>query len=155
MKNTVNITIIGFGEVGSIFARDFLARGDTKVSTYDIKFASPTLGPPLLEKARAMGVTPGESHAGACASANIVISAVTADAVMAVAEQAATYLKKDQIFFDINSAAPGTKTKAAQLVNACGARYVEGAVMAPVPGPNSTTRFASPASPKSKPTPAA
>ena len=66
MKNTVNITIIGFGEVGSIFARDFLARGDTKVSTYDIKFASPTLGPPLLEKARAMGVTPGESHAGAC-----------------------------------------------------------------------------------------
>ena len=136
MQNTVNITLIGFGEVGQIFCRDFLARGDTRVSAYDIKFASPDLGPPLRERARAMGVIPGDSHADACAAADIVISAVTADAALAVAEQAATYLRPSQIFFDVNSAAPGTKTKAAKLVNACGARYVEGAVMAPVPGPD-------------------
>ena len=136
MKNTVNIAIIGYGEVGQTFARDFLARGDTRVATYDIKFASPEAGPGLLEKARAAGVATGDSHAAACAGADIVISAVTASSALAVAEQAAGYLRAGQIFFDINSASPGTKTKAAKLVNACGARYVEGAVMAPVPGPN-------------------
>ncbi len=136
MKNSVNLAIIGFGEVGQTFARDFLARGDVKVATYDIKFASLKDGPALLEKARAAGVSTARDHAAACVEADIVISAVTASSALAVAEQAATWLRKDQMFFDINSASPGTKTKAASLVNACGARYVEGAVMAPVPGPN-------------------
>jgi 3-hydroxyisobutyrate dehydrogenase-like beta-hydroxyacid dehydrogenase len=135
MKNSVNITLIGFGEVGSTFAREFLARGDVKVSTYDIKFASPEQGPAMVEKARAAGVATAASHAEACRDADIVISAVTADVALPVAEQAATYLRKDQVFFDINSASPGAKTKAAKVVNAAGARYVEGAVMAPVPGP--------------------
>ncbi len=135
MKNSVNITLIGYGEVGSTFAREFLARGDTRVAAYDIKFASPDLGPAMIEKARAAGVATASSHAAACAGADIVISAVTADVALQVAEQAATYLRKDQIFFDINSASPGAKTRAATAVDACGARYVEGAVMAPVPGP--------------------
>lgn len=135
MRNSVNITIIGFGEVGQTFAREFLARGDVRVAAYDIKFASPEQAGPLLEAAKAMGVAAADSHAGACANAEIVISSVTADAALDVAQQAAGYLRKDQIFFDINSASPGTKTRAAALINACGARYVEGAVMAPVPGP--------------------
>jgi 3-hydroxyisobutyrate dehydrogenase-like beta-hydroxyacid dehydrogenase len=135
VNNTVNLTLIGYGEVGRIFARDFLARGDTRVTAYDLKFDGPD-GAALREKARAAGVTPAANHAEAAAGADIVISAVTASSALAVAEQAATYLKPGQMFFDINSASPGTKTKAAKLVNACGARYVEGAVMAPVPGPD-------------------
>ena len=135
MKNSVNITMIGYGEVGSTFAREFLARGDVRVTAYDLKFDSPDQGPAMLERARAAGVSTATNHAAAASGADIVISAVTADVALAVAEQAATYLKKDQIFFDINSASPGAKTKAAKAVNAAGARYVEGAVMAPVPGP--------------------
>ena len=134
MKNSVNITMIGYGEVGSVFAREFLARGDVRVTAYDIKFDSAE-GPALLARAKEAGVATGANHAAAAANANIVISAVTADVALAVAELAAGYLRKDQIFFDINSASPGAKTKAAKAVNASGARYVEGAVMAPVPGP--------------------
>ena len=134
MKNSVNITLIGYGEVGSTFAREFLARGDTRVTAYDIKFASAEAGPAMLEKARLAGVATAPDHAAAARGADIVISAVTADVALPVAEQAATYLREGQIFFDINSASPGAKTKAAKAVNACGARYVEGAVMAPVPG---------------------
>ena len=135
MQNTVNLTLIGYGEVGRIFARDFLARGDVRVTAYDLKFDGPD-GAALKDKARAAGVTPAANPSEAAAGADIVISAVTASSALTVAEQAATYLKPGQMFFDINSASPGTKTKAAQLVNACGARYVEGAVMAPVPGPD-------------------
>ncbi|GAC1334576.1 MAG: hypothetical protein NVSMB26_17530 [Beijerinckiaceae bacterium] len=61
-----------------------------------------------------------------------MISAVTADAVLDVAQEAQTYLRARQFFFDINSASPNTKTRAAELVNKTGALYVEGAVMAAV-----------------------
>ena len=135
MKNSVNLTLIGYGEVGQTFAREFLARGDVRISAYDLKFDQPDIGPALQEKARAAGVAPATGHAAAANGADIVISAVTASSALDVASQAATYLKPGQIFFDINSASPGTKTRAAGIVNACGARYVEGAVMAPVPGP--------------------
>ena len=134
MKNSVNIALIGYGEVGSTFAREFLARGDVRVAAFDVKFDTAD-GPAMIERARNAGVTPAKDHASAAQGADIVISAVTADVALAVAEQAATYLRPDQMFFDINSASPGAKTKAAKAVSERGARYVEGAVMAPVPGP--------------------
>ena len=57
------------------------------------------------------------------------------DAVLDAANQAAGYLHQGQMFFDVNSASPVTKKTAAGLINAAHAKYVEGAVMAPVPGP--------------------
>ena len=65
----------------------------------------------------------------------IVVSAVTAAAAGEVAQAAARYLRPGQIFFDINSASPGTKQAAARAVEAAGAHFVEGAVMAAVAGP--------------------
>jgi 3-hydroxyisobutyrate dehydrogenase-like beta-hydroxyacid dehydrogenase len=64
-----------------------------------------------------------------------VISAVTADQVERVAAEAARYLEPGQYFLDVNSASPATKMRAAAIVAACGAHYVEGAVMAAVLGP--------------------
>jgi 3-hydroxyisobutyrate dehydrogenase-like beta-hydroxyacid dehydrogenase len=61
-----------------------------------------------------------------------VISAVTASEAENVAAGAAAFLRPGQIFLDINSAAPSTKQRAAGHVEAAGAHYVEGAVMAPV-----------------------
>jgi 3-hydroxyisobutyrate dehydrogenase-like beta-hydroxyacid dehydrogenase len=69
------------------------------------------------------------------AGAAVVISAVTADKVEEVAASAARGLAPGQIFVDVNSASPATKTRAARLVEATGAHYVEGAVMAPVKAP--------------------
>ena len=92
MQNSVNLTLIGFGEVGQIFARDFLARGDVRVTAYDLKFDAPeTAG--LMDKARAAGVIPAANPAAAASGADIVISAVTASSALAVAEDAATWLK--------------------------------------------------------------
>jgi 3-hydroxyisobutyrate dehydrogenase-like beta-hydroxyacid dehydrogenase len=65
-------------------------------------------------------------------------SALTADAVLDVAREAQTYLKTGQFFFDINSASPNTKTRAAEIVNKTDALYVEGAVMAAILAPGIT-----------------
>ena len=135
MTNAISLALIGYGEVGRTFARALLARGDVEISAYDILFDDPAIGARRLAEARTAGVVPGRDAADAAARARIVISAVTAAEAADVAARAAGYLRHDQIFFDINSVSPATKTRSAQLVEAAGARFVEGAVMAAVSGP--------------------
>jgi 3-hydroxyisobutyrate dehydrogenase-like beta-hydroxyacid dehydrogenase len=55
--------------------------------------------------------------------------------VLDVAREAQNYLKAGHYFFDINSASPNTKSRAAEIVNKTGAHYIEGAVMAAVLAP--------------------
>lgn len=134
MTQTIPLAIIGFGEVGKMFARDFLARGGVSIAVYDILFADPVKGPPMLEAARVLGVRAAPSPADAAKDARVVISAVTASSALDVAGEAAGYLHQGQYFFDVNSASPVTKKTAAGQVNAAHAKYVEGAVMQPVGG---------------------
>ena len=136
MTNKMTLALIGYGEVGHIFARDFLASGKASVAAYDLLFDDPAEGAARIEDARKAGVRAAKNAADAAAGAEIVISAVTAASAANVAGEAIAYLRPGQIFFDINSASPGTKKRAAEAVNASGALYVEGAVMAPVPGPD-------------------
>jgi 3-hydroxyisobutyrate dehydrogenase-like beta-hydroxyacid dehydrogenase len=68
-----------------------------------------------------------------CAQSDLVISAVTASSTLAVAQAAAPHLRAGMVFLDLNSASPGTKQQAAQLVEAAGAHYVEAGVMTSVP----------------------
>ena len=130
----MRIAFIGYGEVGQTFARQFLTRGDVEIAAYDILFDAG----PLAERAKQAGVTAAKHAAEAARDADVIISAVTADAVLDVAHEAQTYLKPGQFFFDINSASPNTKTRAAELVNKTGADYIEGAVMAAVLTPGIT-----------------
>jgi 3-hydroxyisobutyrate dehydrogenase-like beta-hydroxyacid dehydrogenase len=125
------IALIGFGEVGTAFAKGFLAAGCT-VATYDILFDNSAAGAALREAARAMGVEAAPSFAAAAAGARVVISAVTATSAIDVARDAGRELRPGQFFLDINSVSPGTKRADADAVAPSGADYVEAAVMAPV-----------------------
>jgi 3-hydroxyisobutyrate dehydrogenase-like beta-hydroxyacid dehydrogenase len=130
----MRLCFIGYGEVGQTFARQFLARGDVKIAAYDILFDRG----PLADRARQAGVVAARNAAEAACEADVIISAVTADAVLDVAREAQTYLRAGQFFFDLNSASPNTKMRAAEIVNKTGAPYVEGAVMAAVLAPGIT-----------------
>jgi 3-hydroxyisobutyrate dehydrogenase-like beta-hydroxyacid dehydrogenase len=126
------IALIGFGEVGTIFGRD-LGRQGLEMSTYDILLDAPAARPALLERARAAAVTPQDTLGEAVQGADLVISAVTASSSGDVARDAAPWLRRGQLFLDINSVSPETKRGNARAVEASGAAYVEAAVMAPVP----------------------
>jgi len=134
MTSAVTLALIGYGEVGQIFAQEFRARGVSDIAVYDIVFDRASTGRERVKRAREANVRPASSAADAARGADIVISAVTADAAATVAMQAAEYLCAGQIFFDINSASPATKRTSARHVEATAAHFVEGAVMAPVPG---------------------
>lgn len=129
--NTRHIAFIGFGEVGQTFAEGLLEQDDVRISAHDILVGQPA-GKRLEERAAELGVTLHASAPAAARDAQIVISAVTASQAEPVAEAARSYLTAGQIFLDVNSAAPTTKQRAARHVEAAGAHYVEGAVMAPV-----------------------
>jgi 3-hydroxyisobutyrate dehydrogenase-like beta-hydroxyacid dehydrogenase len=72
-------------------------------------------------------------QADAVGGAELVISAVTASQAVPVGAACAPGLRAGTYFLDLNWAAPGAKIRAAEAVNAAGARYVEGAVMTSVP----------------------
>ncbi len=131
---SVNIGIIGYGEVGQIFADALLANGATSVSVWDKLFGSQA-AEARIARASQQGVRVATSAADAASGADVLISAVTADQARNVAAEAAAYLKPGQIFFDINSASPDTKVESASRIDAAGAHFVEGAVMSTVPGP--------------------
>jgi 3-hydroxyisobutyrate dehydrogenase-like beta-hydroxyacid dehydrogenase len=127
----MRICLIGYGEVGRILAEDLRARG-VAVAAYDLKLGG-AHAPALREHAAAHGVALAASAADAARGATLVVSAVTASQAVTVAESVAPALPKDAFFLDFNSASPGAKIRAAEVVHAAGGRYVEGAVMTSVP----------------------
>ena len=126
------VAIIGFGEAGGIFAKDFAVKG-MDVFVFDILFNSSGRRQGMLKKAQAYGVTAGRSLKDCLYKAELVISAVTASSALDVAKEAGRNLSEGQIFVDINSVSPETKRKAAGYVERRKARFVEAAVMSAVP----------------------
>ena len=127
----MRIALIGYGEVGRILAEDLRTQGHALVA-YDLALGSAEEAP-LVQHAQAQGVHLAASHADAVREAELVISAVTASQAVPVAKACAPALARGAFFLDLNSASPGAKQRAAAIVDADGARYVEGAVMSSVP----------------------
>ncbi len=126
--DSLRIGLIGYGEVGRIFSAGLKA-----TAAWDLKFADPAQREEPLAHAAALGVEACDGVASLCAKSTLVISAVTASSALAVAQAAAPHLRPGSYFLDLNSASPGTKQRAAALVDAAGGRYVEAGVMTSVP----------------------
>ena len=124
-----SIALIGFGEVGRILGEDLRAQG-LAVTAFDRRQQQDAA---MRQQAERIGIPLAADHAAAVRGAEIVISAVTASQAVAVAEACSAGLAEGAFFLDFNSASPGAKCRAAEIVNATGARYVEGAVMTSVP----------------------
>lgn len=128
---TWQVGLVGYGEVGRILAEDLRAQG-VKVSAFDLKLGSAADGP-LRAHAETFGVSLAGSHAALAASADFIVSAVTASQAVPVAAACAPAVRPGTWFLDFNSASPGAKQRAAALVDGAGGAYVEGAVMTSIP----------------------
>jgi 3-hydroxyisobutyrate dehydrogenase-like beta-hydroxyacid dehydrogenase len=130
----MKLCLIGYGEVGKILAEDLRMAGH-QVMAFDMLLqqeASP--GAALMQShASQFGVKLAENSAAAVKGAQLVISAVTASQTLAVAQGCASAIEPQAFFLDFNSASPGAKQQAAQVIDAAGGRYVEGAVMTSLP----------------------
>jgi len=118
------IAIIGFGEVGGIFARD-LAAGGAVITAFDSESAAQA-------RAERAGF-PSSDAIAAARDAGIVFVCVTAGSVLEAMQSLSGGLGHAPLVIDVNSVSPTTKRQAASIVEAAGGRYVEAAVMASVP----------------------
>lgn len=118
----MKVAMIGFGEVGGIFATDLVQAG-AELSVFDIDPGA---------QARAAGLA-AHTVSDAARGAAIVFVCVTAGSVMDAMRSLEGGLGHGPFVVDVNSIAPGTKQAAARLIEAAGGRYVEAAVMASVP----------------------
>jgi 3-hydroxyisobutyrate dehydrogenase len=130
MASLSRIALVGLGEAGQMFAREFAARGDLQISAFDLAFGHE--GSAQAAAAKAIGIRAPPSAAEAVAGAQLVISAVTATSDLDAARSVVGHLLPGAYFVDINSVAPGTKRTAAAMIEGAGGRYVDAAVMAPV-----------------------
>jgi len=125
-----HIGLIGFGEVGRIFAAGLQGAGVAQVSAWDRKFSDASVS----TQATSAGVRATGSMAALCAlQPGLIISAVTASNALQVAQEAAQHLAPGTVFLDLNSASPGTKQQAAAAIDGAGGHYVEAGVMTSVP----------------------
>ena len=128
------IGLVGYGEVGKIFGAGLKSQsGDCAVAAWDLKFADTATRAAETAHATNAGISAQPSMQALCAAADLIISAVTASNTLAVAQEAARFIRRGAVFLDLNSASPGTKRQAAAAIDGAGGRYVEAGVMTSVP----------------------
>jgi 3-hydroxyisobutyrate dehydrogenase-like beta-hydroxyacid dehydrogenase len=115
------IAVLGFGEAGSLLARDLVAAGAT-VRGYDPKVPAP------------FGVTGTGSDAEAVAGAGLVLSVNSAGDAVAALEASLDALGPGAAWADLNTAAPAVKQRLAAIGEPRGIPVTDIAMMAPVPG---------------------
>ena len=126
------IGLVGYGEVGKVFASGLKPHAQA-VGAWDLKFTQAATREAETAHAASAGVIAHGSMRELCEASDLVMSAVTASNTLAVATEAAKFVRRGTVFLDLNSASPGTKQKAAAAIDAAGGAYVEAGVMTSVP----------------------
>ena len=124
---------VGFGEAAYHLANGLRQAGVKRTIAFDIHMHTPGLGDRIQTRAKETGTDLVEFSAALTAGADVIISAVTADQAADAAKQTAPYLTSRHIYADLNSVSPRTKQVVGEIIIRTGARFVEIAVMGPIP----------------------
>ena len=131
MSGITRVGMVGFGEVGQILADDLGTRTEVDLQSFDLLFADATSIPSQAAAAR-RNVIASHSAAAAAAGCDLIISAVTASEAVKAARSVAGSISSGSYFLDLNSVSPSTRRAAAEVIEAGGGRFVEGALMSPI-----------------------
>ena len=124
------IGFIGFGEAGSRIALGLREAGAGELFAYDIADTATIRG-----RAAQAEVVLAKSNAEIAERCPILISVVTASSALEAARQNQPWLSARHTYIDCNSVSPASKREIAAAIQRGPARFIEAAVMAPVPKP--------------------
>jgi 3-hydroxyisobutyrate dehydrogenase-like beta-hydroxyacid dehydrogenase len=126
------IGFVGFGEAAFHITRGLRQQGLAGFVAFDIHTNTPGRGEKIRRRAEETGTRLVGSNAE-LAAADWIWSAVTSDQAAAAAAENTPYLGLRHLYADLNSVSPAVKQGIAKTVTATGARFVEIAMMQPVP----------------------
>lgn len=128
-----SLGFIGMGEAAFNIARGLKKEGFPLIFAYD-KFWNMEPQSALIKKrADEAGVALTPSMEEMIKHSGFVMSAVSANLALPLAEAAAPYLSAGQVYIDLNAASPMTKEKVYAAISGTGANFCDVAVMGPVP----------------------
>ena len=133
MQSSLSIGFVGFGEAAFHIAKGLRQPGVSSITAYDINTQTPGVGERIQKRAQETGTRLVETNQELVRSASVILSTVTANQAGPAAEQNVPYLTAQHFYADLNSVSPGLKQSIERTITASGARFVEIAVMAPVP----------------------
>jgi 3-hydroxyisobutyrate dehydrogenase-like beta-hydroxyacid dehydrogenase len=133
VSTSPSIGFIGFGEAGFNIARGLRSAGVDRLYAFDINADAPDLGPTIQRRAGESETTLVASSGELSRSSEVIFSTVTSSSAPEAASAAAPFLGPGHFYADLNSVSPAVKQALAAVIGASGARFVEVAVMAPVP----------------------
>jgi 3-hydroxyisobutyrate dehydrogenase-like beta-hydroxyacid dehydrogenase len=128
-----SLGFVGFGEAAFHLAKGLREAGVKRTVAFDIHMHTPGRGEKIQARAQETGTDLVEFPAALAAGSDVIISAVTADQAADAAKQTAPYLTSRHIYADLNSVSPRTKQTVGNIVMGGGGRFVEIAVMGPIP----------------------
>lgn len=129
----LKLGFVGYGEAAYHISAGLRAAGLQGIVAFDIHTNTPGRGEKIRHRAAEAGIHLCESNRELAEACDILLSTVTANQAMAAAEQNAPHLRAEQLYADLNSISPAQKQAIGELVEARGARFVEIAIMSPVP----------------------
>jgi 3-hydroxyisobutyrate dehydrogenase-like beta-hydroxyacid dehydrogenase len=133
MAEEFSLGFIGFGEAGFELARGLHSSGAAPIFACDKAASDPDRSLWLRSRAREAGAIYLESIGEVVKKAEIILSVVTPEASLSVAQEAALYLRPGKLYLDLTSSFPEDMKAASALVEPTGARFVDGAIMGALP----------------------
>jgi 3-hydroxyisobutyrate dehydrogenase-like beta-hydroxyacid dehydrogenase len=124
--------VIGYGAVGSLFARLLCERG-ARVLTYDVLLDQDATQHAMRQRILANGAKPA-TFEEVLSQSECVLAVTPAKHSRRTAADAAGLLRNGQVYCDLASTSPEDKRGMAAEVGAAGAQFVEGVILGAVGG---------------------
>jgi 3-hydroxyisobutyrate dehydrogenase-like beta-hydroxyacid dehydrogenase len=124
---------VGFGEAAYHIAKGLRQAGLARTFAFDIHTHTPGKGEKIRARAEETQTDLMETNVALASACDVIFSAVTADQALAAAEQTAPCLGVAHFYADLNSVSPRMKQTVGRAISAAGAKFIEAAMMAPVP----------------------
>lgn len=128
-----SIGFIGFGEAAFYISDGLISDGIQHVHAFDIMANDPVVGQVIKVRANSANVNLASSLSELIESSNVIFCATSAKYALAIAKEAASFVRKKQHYVDLNSASPKVKKEIASVIGGSGALFVDAAVMEVVP----------------------
>lgn len=129
----MHLGFIGFGEAAFELASGLKQHGLKSITAYDPLWNMEAYSDLVLNRAEKANVELVESPEKVLQVADAVIVAVPADKALDVSNQLKPYLQKGCVYIDVSASSPDIKRKAAANVNEHGGKFVDAAMMGPLP----------------------
>jgi len=125
----MKIGLMGFGQVGSAFAKGLRKEGLPCIVAYDKMQDTQPYGDVIKRRAKEADVKLLPNPEQLVNNSDIIICVTSANVAVESARQVLPFITSNHIYADFNSASPSVKQQIADLIMKTGAKFVDGAIM--------------------------